>query len=472
MDTLPSPLTLLDSPLFGRSFVDDDMRALVSAQAFVQRCLKVEVALARGQARLGVIPGWTADGIAQAANHLDLDLAALGAETEIVGYPVLPLVERLAEAAGEAGRYLHWGATTQDIMDTATILQVRDALDLIDARLATAITALASLARDHRTTPMAGRTHLQQALPITFGYKAAVWLAPLLRHRERLAQVRPRVLVVQFSGAAGTLASLGDDGLEVQAQLARELGLGVPSITWHASRDGIGETVQLLALIMGSLAKVASDISIMSSTEFGEVSEPFARHRGASSTMPQKRNPVSCELILAAARMVRQHSGLMLDAMIHDFERATGPWHLEWAAVPESFGLTSGALVQSQVLLEGLVVHRERMAANLDLTQGLIVAEAAMMALAPGLGRQNAHDLVYAACQTAAADGCSLGSVLEASLAVRDILTPADIARLTDPANYLGSAPIMVDRALSELARPSPWPGSWASPGHEPVVLA
>ena len=358
------------------------------------------------------------------------------------------MVEQLAGAAGEAGRHLHWGATTQDIMDTATVLQVRAGIEIVERRLAETIEALGRLAERYRDTPMAGRTHLQHALPITFGYKAAVWLSALQRHRERIGQMKPRVLVVEFSGASGTLASLGGKGLLVQAELAGELRLGVPSITWHSCRDGFAEAVQILGLITGSLAKIAVDVSIMTATEIGEVAEPFVRHRGASSTMPQKRNPISCELIVAASKMVRQHAGLMLDAMAHDFERATGPWHLEWAAVPESFALAAGALAQASFMLSGIEVRPGRMRDNLGLSRGLIVAEAVMMALAPITGRQTAHDLIYAGCREASDTGKSLFDVLAE---VRDVATPLGLERLrslTDPANYLGMAGQMVDRVL------------------------
>lgn len=444
-----SQISLVDSPLFGGTFVDDEMRVLFSSDAFVQRCVETEVALARSQARIGIIPEAAALKIATAAKEYVLDADRLRRETEIVGYPILPIVEQLADAAGEGGRYLHWGATTQDIMDTATVLQVRSALHLIERRLNETIDALRHLAETHRDTPMAGRTHLQHALPITFGYKAAVWLSAFRRHRERLQQLRPRVLVVEFSGAVGTLASLGLNGLKVQAELANLLGLGVPPITWHSVRDGMAEAVQLLALISGSLAKIAFDISIMMATEFGEVSEPFVRHRGASSTMPQKRNPISCELILAAAKLVRQHSGLMLDAMVHDFERATGPWHLEWAAVPESFALTSGALAQAAFMLGGLEVHPDRMRENLGSSRGLIVAEAVMMALAPITGRQNAHDLVYAGCRRAGEANQSLFEALSQMDAVAVPLGLERLRELTDPANYLGSSTAMVDQILA-----------------------
>jgi len=300
---------------------------------------------------------------------------------------------------------------------------------------------------------MAGRTHLQQALPVTFGYKTAIWLAMFDRHAERLAQLKPRVLVGQFAGAAGTLASLGDQGFEVQQALAEELGLGVPATTWHVARDGFAEAVNLLALVTGSLGKIALDVMIMASTEFAEVYEPFVKGRGASSTMPQKRNPISSELMLAAAKAVRQHAGLMVDAMIQDFERATGPWHAEWVALPESFILTAGALHQAKFALGGLIVDDARMRHNLGISKGLIVAEAVMMGLAPAIGRQQAHDVVYDACRTVNEHGGTLAEALAALPAVTRHVDRATIDRLTDPANYLGLAPQMVDRALERSAR-------------------
>jgi 3-carboxy-cis,cis-muconate cycloisomerase len=396
-----------------------------------------------------VIPADAAREIAARADPDALDFDLLRRETENVGYPILPLVQQLAQMCGEAGRYVHWGATTQDIMDTAVVLQVRDALRLIGEDLDTLRGILVGLAAKHRDTPMAGRTHLQQALPVTFGYKAAVWLAMFDRHTERLAQLEPRVLVGEFAGAAGTLASLGDRGLEVQAALMTELGLGVPAATWHVARDGLAEAVGFLGLLTGSLGKVAYDVMLMASTEVAEVYEPFVKGRGASSTMPQKRNPISSELILAAAKAVRQHAGLMLDAMIQDFERATGPWHAEWIALPESFVLTAGALHQAKFMVGGLIVDERRMRANLDMTAGLIVAEAVMMGLAPHLGRNEAHDVVYAACRIVNERGGRLADVLAGMPEVTSRLDREAIERLTDPANYLGMAPQMVDRVLA-----------------------
>jgi 3-carboxy-cis,cis-muconate cycloisomerase len=447
---------VLDSAIFADMFGTPAMRRIFGDEAFLNRCAEVEAALARAQGGLGIIPAEAGEAITRVASALSsgcrtLDLARLKKETETVGYPILPLVRQLAEWAGDSGRYIHWGATTQDIMDTAVVLQIRAGLALLEDDLTTIRSHLAELARRYRDTPMAGRTHLQHALPITFGFKAAVWLSALDRHADRLKELRPRVLLAQFGGAAGTLASLGDGGksVETRTEFARELALGDPPITWHVTRDGIAETVQMLALLLGSLGKIALDVMLMSATEFGEAAEPFVAGRGSSSTMPQKRNPISCELILAAAKVLRQQAGLVLDAMVTDFERATGPWHVEWVALPEAFGYAAGALNQARFMLGGLIVDSDRMARNLGMTHGLIVAEAVMMGLAPHTGRNEAHDLVYDACRAAIETDRPLLDVLLETPAVAGPLGPERLRTLTDPANYLGAAREMVDRVLT-----------------------
>ena len=448
MSAFPST-TIIDSMLFRDAFGTERMRAVFSDLALVSRYTEIEIALARAEARCGVIPPEAADEIARRCNIAALDFDLLRKETDNVGYPILPLVHQLAKQCGEAGRYLHWGATTQDIMDTAVVLQMRDGLAIVSEDIVALRAILADLARKHRDTAMAGRTHLQQALPVTFGYKVAIWLAMFARHAQRLDELKPRVLVGQFAGAAGTLASIGEKGLAVQAALCKALGLGIPASTWHVARDGFAETVNFLALVTGSLGKIALDVMIMASTEFAEVAEPFVTGRGASSTMPQKRNPISSELMLAAAKGVRQHAGLMLDAMIQDFERATGPWHAEWMAIPESFVLTAGALHQAKFALGGLVVDVARMKENLDISRGLIVAEAVMMQMAPFIGRQQAHDLVYAACRAVNEQGGTLAEALAREAEVSKYFDRAALDRMTDPTNYLGLAPAMVDRVLA-----------------------
>jgi len=443
------PISVLESSIFKDMFGTQAMRSVFDDQATVARYVETEVALAVVQGRLGIIPEQAAQAIAERADASKIDLPVLKAETEIVGYPILPLVHQLAKICGPEGEYLHWGATTQDIMDTATVLQVRDALELVEKDLEAVDALLAGLAERYRDTPMAGRTHLQHALPITFGYKAAVWLLAIRRNRERLEQLKPRVLVGQLGGAAGTLASLGDQGMAVSAALMEELQLSSAPITWHVARDGLAEAVQFLGLVTSSLGKIALDVMLMMTNELGEAFEPFVKGRGASSTMPQKRNPISCELMWSAAKTVRQHAGLALDAMMHDFERATGPWHVEWSAIPEAFVLTAGALSQAKFMLAGLEVDVQRMRQNLDLSGGLIVAEAVMMGLAPHLGRQTAHDIVYDACRKAATSRRPLAQVLYESPEVTAKLDHAAIDRLCDPANYLGSAPLMVDSMLA-----------------------
>ncbi|MFD8863247.1 adenylosuccinate lyase family protein [Streptomyces sp. NPDC059590] len=437
--------TVFDSLLFRDMFGTPAMREIFSDTAYLQRIIDTEAALARSQAKVGVIPAEAADEITARAGLDGLDLERLRTETEIVGYPVLPLVKQVAEQCGDAGRYLHWGATTQDIMDTAVMLQCKQGVALLQDQLDRVRRALQQLADEHADTVTAGRTHLQHALPVTFGYRCAVWLSALDRHAERLEQARHRALMVQFGGAAGTLASLGPgpEGLETRAVLAAELELRDPAITWHVARDGLVELVTLFAAIGGSLGKIAWDVMMMCSSEFGELAEPFVPGRGASSTMPQKRNPISSELMFAAAKLLRDKASTVLDAMMQDFERATGPWHLEWAAVPEAFLLLAGSLHQAEFMLSGLEVNADRMRRNTHLTGGLIVAEAVMMDLAPVLGRQQAHDVVYEACRTAIETGTTLEAELRGHPELVDRIGAERIAELCDPARYLGSATAM-----------------------------
>lgn len=435
---------ILKSKLFSDMFASRAMQALYSDEALVQRYIDVEVALAKAQAGLGVIPGEAAQAIAASADISRIDWDALAARTRIVGYPILPLVEQMSGWAEDGlGQYCHWGATTQDIMDTADVLQIRDALALVEEDLDAVRTACARLAEAHADTPMAGRTHLQQALPITFGFKAARWLWSLDRHAQRLDELKPRVLAGEFAGAAGTLASLGADGPAVEEALMEELGLARPGLPWHTARDGFAETTGLLAMICGTLGKIGLDIMLMMQSEIGEVYEPFAQGRGASSTMPQKRNPISSELMVAAAKTVREAHAAMLDGMAHDHERATGPKHMEWQAVPTAFLLASGSLAAAREALEGLEVNEAAMRRNLEATGGLIVAEAVMMGLAPRLGRQVAHDVVYDCCREALEKGEPFLDALTAHPEIAGKIERARLAELVAPENYLGSAPQM-----------------------------
>ncbi len=448
------PVNPADGPILGTLYGSDAMRAVFDERAYFQRMLDVEAALARAEAGLGIIPADAASTITAAARFENLDPAVLAASARNVGYPVVGLVRELSRAAGEAGRWTHWGATTQDVMDTATVLQAREGLRLVRAELAAVLTALAGQSVRHRDTVMAGRTHLQQALPITFGLKCAVWAQPLIAHLRRIDELRPRLEQVSFAGAAGTLASLGDRGIAVMEALAAELGLTAPLAPWHVARDGLAETVSLLGLVCGSLAKIATDVILLAQTEVAEVSEPYVAGRGSSSTMPQKRNPIASEYVLAASRGVQALVPLMQGAMAQDHERGTGPWQAEMLALPQAFVLTHGALIHARAITEGLVVDAGRMRSNLDLTGGLIVAEAVMMGLAPHLGREAAHHVVADACAVALSEGIPLAKALERHASVTERLDPAGIERLTDPAGYLGSAGAFVDR-VAAAARPA-----------------
>jgi 3-carboxy-cis,cis-muconate cycloisomerase len=439
-----------DSAITGDLFGTQSMRALFADRARLQFMLDVEAALARVQARLGIIPAAAAEAISAAASVDRLKLEAIGKSTRLVGYPVVALVKALGGAAGEnASRHVHWGATTQDILDTALVLQIKRGLDEIESAIERIGLALAARAAAHRDDVMAGRTHLQHALPITFGYKCAIWLAPLIDHTARLAEVRRRALRVQFGGAVGTLASLGANGRAVTVGLAQELGLAAPEAPWHAQRDGLAEIACLLGLICGSLAKFATDIVLLMQTEVAEVFEPHATGRGGSSAMPQKRNPIASEYVLACARGVHALVPLMLSAMAQDHERATGPWQSEQLALPQIFVLTSGALAQAETIAAGMTVDARRMRANLDASGGLILAEAVMMALAERVGRAKAHDAVEQACAQAVATRRSLLDVLAADAAVTKYFDRDRLASLLDPARYVGEAPAIVDRIVA-----------------------
>jgi 3-carboxy-cis,cis-muconate cycloisomerase len=444
------PVNPADGAVLGALYGTDAMRAAFGEDAYLQKMLDVEAALARAQAALGIIPAEAAATITHVARAEALDRAALAAATRNTGYPVVGLVDQLSKLAGEdAGRWTHWGATTQDIMDSALVLQIRDGLALIETDLRATIAGFAAMATQHRAAVMAGRTHLQHALPVTFGYKVAVWVNPLITALERLEQLRPRVLRLGFGGASGTLASLGDQGLPVAGALALELDLIEADIPWHVARDGVAEVACWLGVLCGSLSKIGTDVMLLMQTELAEVAEPHVPKRGGSSTMPQKRNPIACEYILAQARGVHALVPQMLSAMAHDLERGTGPWQAEALALPQAFLLTHGAVAQARFLAEGLQVDAARMQANLEATHGMIMGEAVMMRLAPILGRGEAHHKVNDACDAVRAEGITLAAALSRIPAIAARLDTAAVAAMTDPASYLGSAGAFTDRVVA-----------------------
>ena len=434
--------------LFGELYGTAAMRAVFSVPRRLDAMLEVEAALARAQGRLGVIPADAAKAIDAAADVEQLDVDAIVASAQNVGYPVVPLTRQLARLAGEAGGYVHWGATTQDVLDTATVLQLGEAFGLLEHELRGIVAALAQRARDERDTVMAGRTHLQHALPVTFGYVVATWLAPLVDHLIEMRALRERVRVLQFGGAAGTLASLGENGREVALALGEELGLRVPDAPWHADRSTFAHACSFVGIVCGSAAKLATDVMLLMQTEVAEVFEPHEPGRGGSSTMPQKRNPIACEYVLATTRAVHALVPLTLAAMPGDHQRSTGPWQSEELALPPIFVYASAALAHARTIARGMTVDRERMRANLAASGGLIASEAVAMALAEKVGKAQAHHLVEQGVSTALAGGRTLLDVLSADAGIAQHFDRAALARLLDPSAYVGEAGAVVDRVV------------------------
>ena len=446
------PASIIDSNIFGDIFSEAKMRHVWSDENRTAKYLDIERALAKVQGELGIIPKEAAAEIVKNCELSQIDWVKLKAKTEQIGYPIIAVVNQInANCRDKLGEYCHWGATTQDITDTAAVLQMREGLALVEQDLKDISASLASLARKYRDTPIIGRSNLQQATPITFGYKMASILAGIERHRERLTQLKPRVLVGEFGGASGTLSSLETGAMETQAGLMKELGLGQPLISWHTVRDTIAEVGAFLGIVGGSLGKIAMDVKLMMQTEVAEVYEPFAPGRGSSSTMPQKRNPISCLYIHANISVVRQHAAALMDAMVADHERSTGPWEIEWVVLPEIFCLMAGALKQTKFILAGLEVDVKRMRANIDLTKGLVMSEAVMMGLGPYIGREVAHDLVYDLCREAIKQDQHLIDVLAAHPGINQHVTRTQLEGFCDPANNLGQAGVMVDRVLASL---------------------
>ena len=437
---------MTSSDLFGSLFLPDAMRAAVSDRAWIEAMLRFESALATASARAGVIPDDAAEAIAAAADPERFDPEELGREARGAGNPAAPLVKALTRAVdGDGARHVHRGATSQDVMDTASMLVAREARALIVADLDAAAAACAVLAGEHRGTLMPGRTLLQQALPTTFGLRAAGWLVALLDAGDRLAAAP---LAVELGGAAGTLASLGPEGTRVLAELAAELDLEEPGVPWHTARLRVGELGAALALAAGTLEKIALDVALLAQTEVGELAEAASEGRGGSSTLPHKRNPVGSVLAIACARRVRGETSILLATMAQEHERAAGAWHAEWEALGGALAYTGGAAAAVREVLEGLEVKPERMRANLDATGGLILAEAVSTVLGERVGRGDAHDLVSAAARRATEGGRAFRDELLEDPAIREHLSDEEIDRALDPAAYLGAAGQFVDRAL------------------------
>ncbi|MFW9080271.1 3-carboxy-cis,cis-muconate cycloisomerase [Pseudomonas sp. P2757] len=440
--------------LFDAYFTARDMREVFCDQGRVQAMLDFEAALARAEARVGLIPASAVAPIADACRADLYDFAALGEAIASAGNSAIPLVKALgkqiAAADAEAERYVHLGATSQDVMDSGLVLQLRQALDLIESELAHLANSLATQAQRYAATPLAGRTWLQHATPVTLGMKIAGWLGAVTRSRQRLRELKPRLLVLQFGGASGTLAALGEQALPIAEALAEELQLTLPEQPWHTQRDRIVEFGAVLGLIAGSLGKFGRDISLLMQTEAAEVFEPSAPGKGGSSTMPHKRNPVGAAVLIGAATRVPGLVSTLFSAMPQEHERSLGLWHAEWETLPEICCLVSGALQQARLLADGLEVDAARMARNLQLTQGLVLAEAVSIVLAQRVGRDTAHHLLEQCCKRAVAEQRYLRAVLGDEPQVTAELSAAELDHLLDPAHYLGQAQVWVERAVAE----------------------
>jgi 3-carboxy-cis,cis-muconate cycloisomerase len=429
------------------------MRAVCDDVAYLQYMLDFEAALARAEAATGVIPAAAAGPIGRACNAQAFDLAALAEAATKSGNLAIPLVKALTAAVtdAEAARYVHWGATSQDVIDTAAMLMLRAGVDALLSDIDRAIAGFAKLAREHRHTAMVGRTWLQHALPIPFGLKLAEYAAALNRSRTRLRRWRSEAPALQFGGAAGTLAALGDHGLRVAEKLAQELDLPLPDAPWHTHRDRFAEAASVLAIVAGTCGKIARDVSLMMQTDVGEAFEPAGEGRGGSSTMPHKRNPVASASALGAATMAPNLAATMFAAQVQDHERSAGPWHAEWPTLPSLLLVTSGGLAAIVDIAEGLEVDAARMRANLDTTNGLIMAESVTFALAEKLGKSEAHHLVEAASKKAVAENKTLREVLAADSRVSAQLDAKQLADLFEPMAYQGVSQALIDRLLASL---------------------
>jgi 3-carboxy-cis,cis-muconate cycloisomerase len=443
------------SPLLAPMLSSAAMRAVCDDAATLQNMLDFEAALARAEAALGVIPADAAGPITNACRAESFDLAGLADAATRSGNLAIPLVKALtanvAKVDAGAARYVHWGATSQDAIDTGAMLGLRAGVDALLGDISRAIAGFAGLARQHRHTPVVARTWLQHALPMPFGLKLAEYAAALHRSKLRLQRMRGEALALQFGGAAGTLAALGDNGLKVAERLAAELKLPLPDAPWHTHRDRIAEAASVLAIIAGTCGKIARDVSLMMQTDVGEAFEPAGEGRGGSSTMPHKRNPAAAASALAAATMAPNLAATIFAAQVQDHERSAGPWHAEWPTLPTLLLVTSGGLAAIVDIAEGLEVDAVRMRANLDATDGLIMAEAVTMALAEKIGKSDAHHLVEAASKKAVKDKKHLRDVLAADAKVTAQLDAGNIAKLFEPMAYQGASQALIDRLLDSI---------------------
>lgn len=445
---------VIDSGMFCNQYGTPAMREVFSDEQLIQKWLDIWAALAQAEAELGIIPGEAAEHIKSCADYRNMDMDEIREGFLTTSHPLMPQIRCFEKACGKkAGGFIHWGATTQDIMDTAVVLQIKDAHKILKNQVRELLHLCLDRAKENRDVVMAGRTHGQHAVPITLGYKIAIWADEFGRHLERLDQGRERYLVGQLAGAAGTLASLGDDGLEIQKRLCGILGLNVPVTTWHVARDGFAEFASTVAMIAGTVGKIANEFINLERTEICELEESFAMGKVGSSTMPHKRNPMVCENILATVRVVQANAALSFGAMIQEHERDMSFWQTEWSYIPQICIMLDGAIEMMKTILRNMIVHKDRIRNNLYMTKGLIVSERAMLTLGHYLGRQDAHDVIYDGSMRAFEEDRMLFDVLMEDERVTSKISEEILRELLEPVNYTGSCAEFVNRADEKWGR-------------------
>lgn len=434
--------------LFEDAFGTEEMREIFSEERFIETFMEVEAALARAEADVGVVPEAAAEEITEKASLEYLDLEEVERNVEEIGLFTMSIIEAWKDGIGDNGEYIHWGATSQDIADTAMLLLCKEGLSAVRRDLESIATVLEDLAEAHAETPMIGRTHQVHAIPITFGLKLATWLDEINRHRERLDQMEERLSVVQFFGATGTLASLGEDGFDVQERFAEELDLEVPNTAWFSSRDRFAELMHVVEMISSTLGKVAKNVLMLNREEIGEVTEHVPEGIIGSSTMPHKKNPVQSERNVGLAAIVRGHAGVMQDVTEGFDQRDAGRWYAEYAVVPEAFTYLGSQLRNAENVLSELTVNPENMERNLRHHDGLVTSEAVMMALAKEVGRQTAHEVVHESAIEALYGDREFPDLLKEDDRVTGVLSESEIDTLTDPTEYTGLAARITERTV------------------------
>lgn len=441
---------LVDSVLYGHLWSTPELHLLLDDEGRVQSWLEILAALADAQAEVGLIPPEAALAIRKHAGVGLLDLDQVAAETRATGHSTLGLIRCLQDVLPDSAReWVYYGATVQDVSDTWTSLIMREVANILDRDLALAEGAALQLAERHRDTIMCGRSHGQPGLPITFGFKAAVWVSELRRHRVRVNEGRKRWEVAQLGGALGTMEFWGDRALPLLDAFAHNLGLAAPDVPWITARDRVAEFLGLLAMVTATLAKIGQEVYELQRPEIGELREPFTPGQVGSITMPHKRNPELSEHLVTLSRIVRANAAVAIEGMVHEHERDGRAWKTEWLVLPEACLLTGAALAAAVRLLEGLEVDAKRMRANLDAWGGYVLSEPVMRALGDHIGKHSAHRLVYEATMVGQEHGIGLRAALLADAAITEHLTPDEIARCLDPANALGAAPAFVDRVVA-----------------------